>query len=215
MSNVPAPLEKRNYLLAQKVVKALENRHFAAWYFKTSAEAVEKILSLIPEKSTVAWGGSVTLHKTGVIQKLKEGNYSVIDRESAPTPEIKKKLSRDALLSDTFLSGVNGISEDGQLVNIDGFGNRVAATIAGPEQVILVAGMNKVVRTVEDAYSRAKYYAAPVNVQRFNLKTPCASTGSCAHCSSDDCICSYIVTMRNCRPAQRIKVILIGEELGF
>ncbi|GHT25452.1 hypothetical protein FACS18942_00340 [Planctomycetales bacterium] len=215
MSDTLTPLEKRNELLAPKIVKALESRHFAAWYFKTAAQAVEKILSLIPQGSTVSWGGSATINQIGLTQKLKDGNYEVLDRDSAPTPEIKKRITRDAVLCDTYLSSINAISEDGQMVNIDGFGNRAAAVIAGPEQVIIVAGMNKVVKTVEDAFARAKYYASPINAQRFGLKTPCASTGSCSNCLSDDCICSYIVTMRNCRPAQRIKVVLIGEELGF
>jgi L-lactate utilization protein LutB len=123
---------------------------------------------------------------------------------------------RQALLCDTFLSGSNALSEDGQLVNIDGFGNRVAAMTFGPRQVIVVAGMNKVVKTLDDAVTRARTIAAPLNAQRFpNLKTPCNETGACANCLSPDSVCSFIVTTRLCKPAGRIKVILIGKDFGF
>jgi L-lactate utilization protein LutB len=123
---------------------------------------------------------------------------------------------RRALLCDTYLAGTNAISEDGQLVNIDGNGNRVAAMIYGPKQVIVAAGMNKVAKTLPDAVVRARNIAAPANVQRFpGLKTPCNETGSCADCLSPDTICSFLVTIRYCKPAGRIKVVLIGKDLGF
>ena len=109
----------------------------------------------------------------------------------------------------------NGISMDGQMVNIDGAGNRVAALIYGPKNVLIVAGMNKVAPTLEQAVDRARNVAAPINAIRLNRNTPCASTGSCADCRSDDCICSHIVITRNCRPAGRIRFVLIGEDLGF
>ena len=125
-------------------------------------------------------------------------------------------MLKKALTCGTFLMSSNAISADGQLVNIDGTGNRVAALCFGPEQVIVGAGMNKVAGDLEGAMRRAREVAAPVNAQRFaGLKTPCSVTGLCADCTGPDSICCQIVTTRICRPAGRIKVVLVGEELGF
>ena len=114
-----------------------------------------------------------------------------------------------------FITGTNALSLDGQLVNIDGNGNRVAAIVYGPDSVLVIAGMNKVTDTLEDAVTRARTVAVPMNKQRFPAQTPCEVTGSCADCKSDGCICNQILITRNCNPAGRIKVILVGEELGF
>ena len=122
---------------------------------------------------------------------------------------------RACLGADVFITGSNAISMDGQLVNIDGVGNRVAAIVYGPKSIVMIAGMNKVVDTLEDAVTRARTVAAPINQQRFLKNTPCAVTGICADCKSPECICNHIVITRNCRPAGRIKFIIVGEELGF
>lgn len=123
---------------------------------------------------------------------------------------------RRALTCDTFLTSVNGLSEDGVLVNVDGMGNRVAAMLFGPKSVVVVAGMNKVCRTEAEAETRARTYAGPLNAARFSLaKTPCGSTGVCGDCKSDECICSYTVKVRMSKVPGRIKVILVGEPLGF
>ena len=207
--------EQRYSKLGPKVVKALKTRSFDAWYFDETAEAVEKIISLIPKDHQVSWGGSKTLVDLGVQEKLAGEGYSLLDRDKAATPEERQEIMRRALLCDTFLSGTNAVSEDGQLVNIDGNGNRVAAMIYGPKQVIVVAGMNKVAKTYEDALVRARTIAAPLNAQRFpNLKTPCNENGTCADCQSADTICSFIVTTRVSKGG-RIKVILIGKDLGL
>ena len=126
-----------------------------------------------------------------------------------------EQAAKDSLVADVFLTGANAISLDGQMVNIDGNGNRVAAIIYGPKTVLVVAGMNKVVDTLEDALKRARTVAAPMNMQRFDGETPCAHTGTCADCKSEQCICNQIVITRHCRPVGRIKFILVGEELGF
>jgi len=210
------PMELRYDKLGPKVVKALESRFFEAWYFSETGEAVEKVFSLIPKTDTVSWGGSFTTAALNLQGIAVERGYKVIDRDKAASPEERTELMRQALLCDTFLTGTNAISEDGQLVNIDGFGNRVAAMIYGPKQVIVVAGMNKVAKTVMDAANRARTIAAPANTQRFpNIKTPCNETGACADCLSPDSICTYIVRTRICKPKGRIKVILIGKDLGF
>ena len=210
------PMELRYDKLGPKLVKALQNRFFEAWYFSETAEAVEKVFSLIPKADTVSWGGSLTTADLNIRAMVIEKGYKVIDRDKAASPEERVEVQRQALLCDTYLTGTNAISEDGQLVNIDGGGNRVAAMIFGPKQVIVVAGMNKVVKTLEDAYTRAKTIASPANMQRFpNANAPCSGTGACADCLSPDSICSYITRIRLCRPQGRIKVILIGKDLGL
>jgi L-lactate utilization protein LutB len=209
-------LEQRYSKLGPVVVHALKSRSFEAWYFDEQEDAVEKAVSLIPKDHQVSWGGSITLNEIGIKERLAKERYNLLDRDKATTPEERGEIQRQALLCGTFLTSVNAISEDGQLVNIDGYGNRVAAMIFGPKQVIVIAGMNKVAKTYEDAYSRARNIAAPMNVQRFpNCKTPCQKNGTCADCKSADTICSFFVTHRFCKPAGRIKVILIGKALGF
>lgn len=209
------PRELFNEKRGNTVVKNLQGRGFDACYCKTGEEAKEKALEWIEEGASVAWGGSMTIRDIGLTKALSAGNYRVIDRDKAVTAGEKRKAAMDALSADYFLTSANGISEDGQLVNVDGNGNRVAAIVFGPEYVIVVAGMNKVVRTAKDAMVRARTVAAPLNQQRFLKNTPCTTTGVCGDCKSPDCICNQLLTTRNSRPAGRIKVILVGEELGY
>ena len=201
--------------LAPRIQKALQTRHFEAYYCKTAVEAKEQALALIAEGSSVSWGGSLTIREIGLLDAIEAGDYKVIDRDRAKTPQERHELMRQAFLCNTYLTSVNAISEDGEFVNIDGMGNRVAAITFGPDSVIAIVGMNKVCKTLEDAYIRARSYASPLNTVRLNLPTPCAATGSCSNCKSDGCACSYIVTTRMCRVPGRIKVILVGEPLGL
>jgi hypothetical protein len=211
-----SPIALRNAKLGPKVVKALKNRFFDAWYFDEPAAAIDQLVSLIPRDHQVSWGGSVTLTDLGVQERLAKEGFNLLDRDTAPNPEERGEMMRRALLCDTYLTGANALSEDGQLVNIDGNGNRVAAMLYGPRQVIVVAGINKVAKTAEDALVRARTIAAPLNVQRFpGIKSPCNETGSCSNCASANTVCNVFVTIRFCRPAGRIKVILIGKDLGF
>lgn len=210
------PIRARYAKLGTRVAEALRSRFFDAWYFDEPRAAVEQLFALIPQDHVISWGGSLTVAGLGVQHEAVRRGYRVIDRDAAPSPEARNELMRQALLSDTYLMGTNALSEDGQLVNIDGGGNRVAALCYGPRQVIVMAGMNKVAKTLEDALTRARTQAAPANAQRFPAnKTPCGETGSCANCRGADSICSVIVTTRLCKPAGRIKVLLIGQDLGL
>ena len=200
---------------AAVLVKNLKSRHFDAYYCATKEEALEKALSLIPSGDTVGWGGSQTCQQIGLLDAVRAGDYRPIDRDSCKTPEDRENAMRQSLVADTFLTGANAISLDGQMVNIDGNGNRVAAIVYGPKQVIVVAGMNKVADTLEAAVTRARTVAAPMNEQRFGHPNPCNTTGSCADCKSETCICNHILITRHCRPAGKIKFILVGEDLGF
>lgn len=205
----------RNQLLGETLVKNLTKRGFGAYYCATKEEAVAKALELIPETDIVSWGGSVTIKEVGLLEAIKKRN-PVIDRDLADTPEEKMELMRNSLLCDTFLMSSNAISKDGQLVNIDGNGNRIAALIFGPKQVVIVAGVNKVAGTLEGAMDRARNVAAPINASRFaGLPTPCAKLGICADCAAATSICSQVLITRTCRVPERIKVILVGEHLGF
>lgn len=203
--------EKRGALL----VKNLKSRHFDAYYCATKEEALKKALSLIPEGATVGWGGSMTCQQVGLMDAVRAGNFHPIDREACTTPEERENAMRQALLADTFLTSANAISMDGQMVNIDGNGNRVAAIVYGPRQVIVVAGMNKVEDSLEAAINRARTVAAPMNQQRFGLPNPCGATGTCGDCKSETCICNHILVTRHCRPVGKIKFVLVGEDLGF
>ena len=199
----------------QTLVKHLQKRHFEAYYCPTKEAALERALALIPEGSSVGWGGAIGAGQVGVQQAVKNGNYTVYDRDECTDPADRAAMMRKCLDADFFVTGANALSLDGQMVNIDGMGNRVAAMIYGPKYVLVVAGMNKVCDTIEDAVKRARTIAAPQNAQRFGLSTPCDKTGSCDDCISEDCICNQIVITRHCRPAGRIKFIIVGEELGF
>jgi L-lactate utilization protein LutB len=199
----------------QLLVKNLQSRHFDAYYCETREEALEKALSLIPEGASVGWGGALTAEQIGLVEALHQGDYRPIDRNLAKNHEEREQMMREMMLCDVFLTGANGLSLDGQMVNIDGTGNRVAATIYGPKSVIVVAGMNKVEDTLEDALRRARTIAAPMNNQRFDNDNPCSTTGTCGNCKNVTCICNQIVITRHCRPVGRIKFILIGEQLGL
>lgn len=207
--------EERNRLLGQTIVRNLERRHFDACYCSTSAEAIAKVLQLMPEGSSVTWGGSETIRRMGLTKAVHDAGYTVFDRDLAATSEEAVTIYRQAFSCDFYISSANAISEDGVIVNVDGNGNRVAAITWGPRHVIFIIGMNKVTRDVESALARARSTAAPINTQRFDIDTPCRKDGVCHNCKSDDCICSYIHFLRLSRPAHRHTVILVGEELGF
>ena len=196
------PKELQYEKQAQVLIENLKSRHFDACYCPNKASALEIALSRIPEGATVGWGGATSADQIGLLDAVQQGNYNAIGRSNANT-------------ADVFITGANALSLDGQMVNIDGFGNRVSAIIFGPKSVLVIAGMNKVAEDLDAAIRRARTVAAPINQQRFLGKTPCTVTGICGDCKSEDCICNHMVITRHCRPAGRIKFILVGEELGF
>ena len=206
-----AYFEKRGQIL----VKNLRNRHFDAWYCDTKEEALQKVLELIPEGAKIGWGGVLSAQQIGLFDALRAGNYDLLDRDLCQTAEEREQMMKDALFSDVFLTGANGLTLDGQMVNIDGTGNRVGAIIYGPKKVIVIAGMNKVCDTLEEAVKRAREVAAPLNMMRFMKDTPCAATGKCGDCKAEGCICNQIVITRHCRPVGRIQFVLVGEHLGL
>lgn len=197
------------------LVKNLRKRHFDAYYCSTREEALQQVLAIIPEGSTIGWGGAISAAQVGVQAVLNAGNYTTIDRDQFTDPAEKLRCMRQCFDADYFITGANAISLDGQMVNIDGNGNRVGMIVYGPKYIVVVAGMNKVCATLEDAIRRARTIAAPLNQQRFLLDNPCTCTGVCADCTSESSICNQILITRHCRPAGRIKFVLVGEELGL
>lgn len=209
------PKEKYYEKRAQVLVKNLKSRHFEAYYCASKEQALEKALELIPAGVSVGWGGAASAEQIGLLNAVRTGDYKAIDRDQTTTFADREAAMRACLGADVFITGANAISMDGQLVNIDGVGNRVAAMVYGPKSIVVIAGMNKAADDLEAAVNRARTVAAPINTQRFPVETPCQVTGVCADCKSDGCICNQMLITRNCKPAGRIKVVLVGEELGF
>lgn len=207
---------QRYKLAASTLIKNFEKRGMDACYCENSTEALEKVLSIIPDGSTVTAGGSETLNETGIFQALTSGPYEFIDRKSAKSKEEARALYGKIVCSDYYLMSTNAFTKSGELVNLDGNGNRVACLINGPEHVIIVTGMNKLTESVEDAIVRIRDHAAPSNAVRVGCKeTACMKTGVCGQCLSTDCICCQLVITRKSRHPGRIMVILVGEDLGF
>ena len=189
------PRTERNAVLGATLVKKLQARAFDAYYCATKEEALQQALALIPKGDVISWGGSVSIAEIGLLDYVRK-NFKCIDRDTAKTPEERMEIMRKGLLCDTFLMSTNAMTTDGELV-------------------IVIAGLNKVTGNLHSAIDRAHTTAAAINIQRFGAKTPCASTGVCANCNLADTICNYIVVTRRSKPAKKIKVILVGEDIGF
>lgn len=201
---------------ANTILKTFQKRGFEGCYCATSKEAVQKALSYVQPGMSVSFGGSMTLSECGLMDELKKhSDLTLLDRSRAGSSEEVQEIYHQALNCDCYFMSTNAISMDGQLVNTDGTGNRVAALIYGPANVIIIAGMNKVAATLEDAKSRVKAIATPPNCIRLGRQTPCAVTGVCHDCFGDDCVCSHTVVTRRSAIRGRIKIILVGEELGY
>lgn len=185
------------------------------YFCETCEDAVKKALELMPEGSVISWGGSMSISECGLMDALKKHSYTLIDRASAATEQEKREIYARTVMADYYLMSTNAITMDGELVNIDGFGNRVACLCSGPQNVIIIAGMNKVVNSVEAGIARIRTKAAPPNTTRLNKNTPCAKTGVCKNCFSPDCICSQTVITRRSGIPGRIKILLVNEDLGF
>jgi len=203
-------------LLVKEVIQGLTKNQIGGRYVRTRHEAAEMILSMIPTGAKVGFGGSLTLDELGIKDTLRTGDFCFIDRNiPGLTPEQVFHLRRETLLCDIFLCSTNAITKDGQLVNIDGIGNRIAALTFGPRKVIVVAGVNKIVKDVEHALERLREHAAPLNARRRGDKTPCVRTGICSDCRSPDRICCITSIISFQHDKDRITVILVGEDLGL
>lgn len=210
-----SPKAQANRSLANTIIENMKKKNLEGYYCETAKEAVEKALSFMPEGSSVTWGGSMSIIESGLMDAVRQGNYEIIDRDTAKTPEEAREMYAKQVMADFFLMSTNALTIGGELVNIDGRSNRISCLCWGPQNVIILAGMNKVAADVESAIARVRNFAAPPNAVRLNRNTPCAKTGKCGDCYSPDCICSQILVTRRSSTPNRIKVILVGEELGY
>lgn len=209
-------IQWHNDTFGEKVVKALEKNNFKAYYVSDRAAATEKVFSLIPDGATVGVGGSWTLKELGIPEQLEKDGHTVYDHNKAGlTMEESMALRRKELLCDVFISGTNAVTLDGQLVNTDGSGNRVAAMSFGPKKVVVVIGVNKIVPDLDAAMERIELYAAPINNKRLDRPNPCTITGMCMDCQGATRICNMTSILHKKPPAIDFHVVVVGEDLGF
>lgn len=201
--------------LGHSLIRRFDKRKFKGYYCENRQDALNQALELIPEGASVTHGGSETIKEIGLLDAVKNGNYNYINRSKAKTLQEKRELAAKGIMAHTFLTGTNAITMSGELVNVDATSNRVSLMCFGPEQVIVIAGMNKVVANIEAGIYRSQNIAAPINAIRLNRKTPCYDTGHCGNCYVEDCMCSNIVVSRHSAIPDRIKVILVGENIGY
>lgn len=202
----------------EKIIKKLQNNNFKAYFVENSKEARELALRMIPRDSVVGMGNSLTLRETGIFDELISGDYNVINQfKEGLTPEENLQLRKQSLLADVYFTGVNAITENGELINIDGKGNRIAAMSFGPDKVIIVAGKNKIVKNEEEAWKKLRNNTAPSLATRLGRTTPCSKTKVCSDCNSPQRICRYYLVIKSQMPADnnRIHIIIVNEDLGI
>lgn len=201
--------------LADSIIEKFNKRGIEGYYCDNAEDALLTAKRFLTPGCSISWGGSETLKEIGLLDELVESDYIIYDRSTAKTPDEKTAMYSKIVTSDYYFMSSNAITLDGQLVNIDGNGNRVACLITGPKNVIVIAGMNKIVTDTTTGIERVRNMASPPNAVRLGSKTPCAELGKCTNCLTDDCLCCEIVITRKSRVPGRIKVILVGEELGY
>jgi hypothetical protein len=202
--------------LIDRTIKNLNKRNMKGFFVKNKSELIKLLEEFIDEKSTVGVGDSMTLFETGVIDILRKGDYVFLDKyRDGITSEEKKEIYLQNFSANTFMCSTNALTEDGELYNIDGNGSRVAPMIYGPKQVIIVAGINKIVKNIEEAERRARNYAAPIDAKRLKKDTPCTTLGYCVDCKSPNRICNDFTIIRGQFIKDRIKIIIVGEQLGY
>ncbi|WP_446899380.1 lactate utilization protein [Clostridium sp. LBM24168] len=200
----------------RRTMENLEKNNMDAYLVDNEKGLLEKLKLLIKEGNTVSVGGSMTLFETGVIGFLRNGKYNFIDRyKNGLKPEEIKDIFRRSFFCDDYITSSNAVTENGELYNVDGNGNRVAAMIYGPEQVIVIIGVNKIVKNLEEAIERVKYNAAPANTKRLNLDTPCTKVGYCIDCKAEGRICNDYVLIKRQNVKGRIKVIILNKDFGY
>jgi hypothetical protein len=201
---------------AQRTVQALKKNNFEAQYFPKAGEALEVLWRLLPEGATVGVGGSMTLNQIGFYEAVQKRPVKLLNPlAKGLSPEEGDKIRRAIFSADVFVCSSNAVTEDGKLYNIDATGNRVAPMIFGPKRVVLLCGVNKIVKDIDEAHKRVKEWVAPMNVKRLGYKPPCGQTGICVDCGSEERICNAYVTLAKKPRRTDFWVFLIGEEMGL
>lgn len=206
----------RSDTIGESAVKALKKNGFDAVYVKTSAEAAAIVAKHLKKGSSIGFGGSMTVKNLGIQVAAAAAGCELLDH-NAPglAPEAKTRLLKRQLTSDVFISGSNAVTLDGEILNVDGTGNRVAALSFGPTKTIVVVGINKIVRDMDEAFARLETYAAPMNNKRLDKPNPCVKAGVCMDCDGDTRICRVYNIMRKRPGGTDFTVIIVGEELGY
>jgi hypothetical protein len=199
----------------EETIKAINRNNMEAIYVEDRRAALEEILRRIPEGAIVTHGGSYTIKELGIVEILKKGNYRYLQQEIRADDTLQYKLEIKGFSSDVYLTSVNAITMQGELMALDGFGNRAACLLFGPKKVLVVAGKNKIVDTLEEGIKRIKDYVAPVHARRRNWDLPCTTAGKCVDCNSERRICNKLAILQYERNKDRISVILVGEDLGI
>ena len=200
----------------ERTIKNLNSRNMEGYYVNNREQLFQKLKEFIAEGSTVGVGDSMTLFETNIIDFLRKGSYNFLDKyEEKLTKDEKREIYIKNFSADTFICSTNAITESGELYNIDGNGSRVAPMIYGPKQVIIITGINKIVKNLEEAEIRVRQYAAPVDAKRLNKDTPCTKLGYCIDCKSPNRICNDFVIIKGQFIKGRIKVVIVGEVLGY
>ncbi|MHB9924882.1 lactate utilization protein [Clostridium botulinum] len=200
----------------ERTIKNLNSRNMEGYYINNIDELLQKLKELLPEGSIVGVGDSMTLFEAGVIDFLRSENFNFLDKyQDKLTNDEKRDIYIKNFSADTFICSTNAITESGELYNVDGNGSRVAPMIYGPKQVILIVGINKIVKNIEEAEIRVRSYAAPIDAKRLNKDTPCTKLGYCVDCKSPNRICNDFVVIRGQFIKGRIKVLILGENLGY
>lgn len=200
----------------ERVIDSLRKRKMLGIYIENKNDLIPKLKEFLIEGSTIGVGDSLTLQSLGVFELLNNGNYKYLNKYMKNiTSKEKKDIYIKNFSSDTFITGTNAITEEGEIFNIDGNGSRVAPIIYGPKQVILIVGINKIVKNMDEAYNRVRQYSAPIDAKRLGKNTPCTLKGKCYNCKSDDRICNDFVTISGQFIKDRIKVIIVNENLGY
>ena len=199
-----------------RTIEALNKNNMNGYLVNTKEELIEKIKELVKENSTVSCGGSMSLFETGIIDHLRSGRYNFLDRyKEGLSKEELTQLFKESFFTDAYFASSNAVTEDGKLYNVDGNGNRVAAMLFGPEKVILVVGVNKIVKNIDEAVIRNKEISAPTNAKRLNKMTPCTKVGYCMDCKSNDKICREFTVISSQVNKDRIHVIFMNENIGY
>ena len=209
-------LRERYAAAATSLSKKLVRRNFQPIICQNLEEAKERALEKIDQNQTIGFGGSITIEQSGIIEELYQRGQKIIDREKTTSPEERHQVMKQALTADCFLTSINGITEDGELVNIDSVGNRVAALTYGPDKVFAFVSMRKVYGDLNTTVEMVRRNTAPLNAHRLGLeKTPCIKKGTCGDCLQTECICNTIAITRRSMAKDRIVIFLIIEEVGL
>ena len=200
----------------EKTINNLKKNNISGYYVKDNDELINLIKDIAKEGEVVSVGGSMSLFESKVIELLRSGRYEFLDRYKKDlTQEDIKEIYRKSFFADTYFASANAITEDGEIFNVDGNGNRVAAILYGPDKVVLIVGVNKIVKNIEQAVARNRAISGPANAKRLNLSTPCVKTGQCMECNIEDRICCEYTVIKRQRNPKRMHVIFINDTLGF